>query len=80
MQRLQGAELLGYHQRSVIGQHHPAGANPDCRGRGRQVRDQHSRRRAGDSRHVVVLGYPEAPVAELLDAPGQLGRLAQCLT
>src|SRR5690606_41482667 len=29
MQRLQGAELFGHHQRRVIGQHHPARTDPD---------------------------------------------------
>ena len=29
VQRLEGAELLGDHQRGVVGQHHPARAHPD---------------------------------------------------
>jgi hypothetical protein len=32
------------------------------------VRDQHSRRRTGDPRRVVVLGYPEPPVSQLVGA------------
>ena len=30
MQRLEGAELLGDHERRVVRQHHPAGAEPDA--------------------------------------------------
>ena len=63
VQRLQQRELLGHHQRGVVGQHHPARAHPDAGRDGRQVRDQH-RWRAGHRRHVVVLRHPEAPVAE----------------
>ncbi len=79
MQCLQRAELLRHHQRGVVRQHHPAGANPDRGGSRRQVRDKDSRRRAGNRRHVVVLGHPEATVPKLLGALGQLGRLAQRL-
>jgi len=35
MQRGQRAELLGDHERGVVGQHHSAGAHPDRRGHGR---------------------------------------------
>ena len=42
-----------------------------------EVREQHRRRRAGDPRHVVVLGDPVPPVAEALDLLHQLDGVAQ---
>ena len=43
----------------------------------RDVADEHGGRGAGDARHVVVLGQPEAPVAERLDVPRQFERVAE---
>ena len=63
VQRRQRPELLGDHQRRVVGQHDPAGAEPDRLGVGGDVGDQHRRRRGGDRRDVVVLGVPDPPVA-----------------
>jgi hypothetical protein len=77
VQRLQRAELLGHHQRRVVGQHHAARADPDRRGRRGQVGDQHGRGRAGDGRHVVMLGHPEPPVSEFLGTFSQLSSVAQ---
>jgi hypothetical protein len=68
MQRLKGAELLRDGQRGVVGQHDTAGAESDCAGVGRDVRDQHTGRRGGDAGHVVVLGVPDAAVTPPLGA------------
>ena len=65
-ERLQRAELLGDHQRRVVGQHDAAGADADRRRAAGHVADDHRRRRAGDGRHVVVLGQPVALVAPAL--------------
>ena len=72
MERLQHAELLGHHQRHVVGQHHSAGADPHGRGRVGDVADQHGRRGTRDAGHVVVLGHPEPPVPEPFGVPGQV--------
>ena len=40
----------------------------------------HSGRRTGNARQVVMLGHPETPVAERLDMPRQVERIAQRLT
>jgi hypothetical protein len=72
VQRLQRPELLGDHQRRVVRQHHPAGAEPDRLGVGGDVSDQHRRRRGGDRADVVVLGVPDPLVAAALRRPGQL--------
>jgi hypothetical protein len=58
VQRLEDRELLGHGQRRVVGQHHPAGAEPDPLGLGAQMGQQNRRRGRGHRRHVVVLGYP----------------------
>ena len=66
IERIQGAKLLGDHQRRVVRQHHAAGAEVQRLGIGGQIANQHRRRRAGDAGHVVVLGQPEAAIAALL--------------
>src|SRR5436305_1178157 len=76
---LQGAELLGDHQRRVVGQHDPARADADALGGVGDVPDQHGRRRAGDPRHVVVLGEPVAVVAQPFRGAGEVQGVAQRL-
>ncbi len=71
VKRLQHPELLGDHQRRVVGQHHAAGADPHPLGPRRQGRRQDRRRGARDPGDVVVLGDPVAVIAE------PLGRLAR---
>jgi hypothetical protein len=77
VERLQHAELLGDHQRHVVGQHDAAGADPQGGGRVGDVADQHRRRGARDAGHVVVLGHPEPVVPEAFGVLGQVGRGAQ---
>ena len=66
-----GAELLGDHQRRMVRQHYPTGANPNATGAGSQITDQHGGGRTGDAVHVVVLGHPETGVAERFHMLGQ---------
>ena len=80
MQRGEGAELLGDQQRRVVRQHDAAGADPDRAGAGRDMGQRHRGGGAGDAGQIVVLGHPEAPVAERLDMPRQVERIAQRLT
>ena len=61
VQRGQRAELLGDHQRRVIGQHHASGADADAA-------------RAG---HVVMLGDPEPPEAQGFGMARELQGIAQ---
>jgi len=42
--------------------------------------DGHSRRRTGDSRHVVMFGQPVAMVAEPLGVSGKVETVAQGVT
>jgi hypothetical protein len=74
MQGLEHRELLRDDQRGVVRQHHAAGADLDALGLRGHVGDQDRRTRAGDTRHVVVLGDPEAPIAQAFDVAGELGR------
>ena len=69
--RGQRAELFGDGEWRMVGQHHPAGAESNGGGVGGDVRDQHTGRRRSDRRHVVMLGIPDAPIAEGLCLPGQ---------
>jgi len=79
IERLEGAELFGHHQRRMVRQHHPAGPDANARSAARQVADQHGRGRAGDAVHVVMLGHPEAREIQCFDMPGQRQRIAQRL-
>jgi hypothetical protein len=79
MQRSQRPELFGYDQRRVVGQHDPAGADPDGARAGRDVRERDRGGGAGDARHVVVLGHPEAPIAQRLGTAREVERVPQRL-
>jgi hypothetical protein len=64
MQGLERPELLRDQERGVIRQHDPAGADADALGVGGDVRDEHAGRRRRNRWDVVVLGVPDARVAE----------------
>ena len=66
-------------QRTVVGQQHPAGPDADPLGAGRDVTDQHLGRGAGDAADRMVLGDPEAVIAEPLDVAGEDERLSDRL-
>jgi hypothetical protein len=65
-QRRQRAELLGDHQRRMIGKHDAPRPHPDAARPRRDMRDHDRGRGAGDARHVMMLGHPETPVAQRL--------------
>ena len=71
-ERLECAKLLGDHERRVIREHDPAGADPDRRSSGGDVSDDDRSRRARHRRHVVVLGEPIAVIAPPLCMLGQV--------
>nr|CEL17772.1 putative membrane protein [Kibdelosporangium sp. MJ126-NF4]CTQ91004.1 putative membrane protein [Kibdelosporangium sp. MJ126-NF4] len=79
VQRLQHPELLGDHERLVVGQHHATGADPDRGRRRRYRRGQHGRRRSRDTRHAVVFRHPETVVAQLLGLLREPDRVPQRL-
>ncbi len=78
---LQGAELFGDDERGVVGQHHPAGAEPEPLGVGGEMGEDHGRGRRGDAGHGVVFGDPEAVEAaafgELRDVHAGAERLGR---
>ena len=73
-----GAEVLGHLERAVVGQHDPAGADPDLRGAPGDLRNQDLGRGAGQRARVVVLGEPVARVAQPIAGLGQLEGLVDC--
>ena len=79
VERLQRPELLGDHQRRVVWQHDAAGAEADLLRVGADVGDQDRGRRAGDRADVVVLGVPDAPVAEPLRNLGEADRAGEAV-
>ena len=79
IERFEGAELLGDDQRRMVRQHDTAGTDADGRGCARDVTDQHRRRGAADTRHVVMLGQPIAAETQALDMAGELHRVAEGL-
>ena len=66
------AELFRNLERRVIGQHDPARPHADRLRARRHMRDHHRCRGRGDTRHVVMLGQPEAFVAPALGMLGEV--------
>ena len=64
--RLQQCDLLGDHQRCVVGQHHPTGSEPDSTRVGGDMADENAGGRGRDRAHVVMLGVPDSLVSPLL--------------
>src|ERR1700678_405847 len=63
IERCQGAELFGDNQRGVVGEHNPAGADPDRGCSAGNISDQDGGGRTGHGGDVVVLGEPVAFVS-----------------
>ena len=64
IERGERTELLGDHQRRMVRQHHPAGADADGFRAAGDVADHDGGRGTRDAGHVVMLGEPVALVAE----------------
>jgi hypothetical protein len=73
----QRAELLGDDDRGMVRQHDPAGADADVSRAGGDMGDDDRRGGAGDARHVVVLGDPEAPVAPIFRLGCEVARVVE---
>ena len=73
-QGFQCSELFGDHQRRMIGQHHPARADPDGRGSRPDERQRDRGRGARDPRHRMMLGHPVARIAQRLAVLRKLQR------
>jgi len=80
MESGEGAELFGDLKRRPVGQHDPARADADRRGRFGDISEADSGRGAGDPRHRMMLGHPEAVVAQALDVAGEVRGIAERLT
>ena len=70
-QRIEHAEDLGHFERRVVRQHDAGAADADAIGGGGDGRDHDLGRRADDGRMVVMLGNPEAFVAQRLAMLGK---------
>ena len=68
---MEGAEDFGYLQRGVVWEHDAAGAYADTGGCGCGAGDEDLGRGAGEQVHGVVLGVPEARVAERVNVLGE---------
>ena len=80
VEELEHAEVLGHLERTVVGQHDAAAAHANVlRARG-DLADQDLGTRRRDARQIVVLGNPEAPVAEGFGAFGEFGLLPTMFT
>ena len=77
MERGERADLLGDHQRSVVGQHDAAAGDPDAPGGGEHLPHENGRGRGEVGRGAVVLREPVAGIAGLVGGAGQLQHLAQ---
>ena len=63
----------------MVGQHYPADTDADGRRATGYMPDQDSGRGAGNARHAMMLGQPEALVAPALCVPGKIKRVAKRL-
>ena len=71
------AELLGDHERRMVGQHDPTRADPDRRRPRGHVRDHDRRCGARDTRHVVVLREPVAVVSPAFSVTSKVEGILQ---
>ena len=76
-QRRERAELLGDLERRMVGQHDPARPDANRAGSARNIGQRHRGRRAGDPRHRMMLGHPEAAIAEALGSSCKVAGVAQ---
>jgi hypothetical protein len=68
---VKGAEDLGDFERGVVREHDAAGAEADARGFGCGAGNEDLGRGAGEQVHGVMLGVPEARVAEGVGVAGE---------
>ncbi len=73
------SKLLRDHDRCVVRQHDPAGADADGLRRFRRIHDCQRRRGAGDAWHIVMLSEPKAVVPQPLRIHRQIARIVQSL-
>ncbi len=78
-QRVERAELLGDHQRRMVRQHHPAGADADGAGAAGNMRHHHRGGGTGDAGDVVMLGQPEPAIACGFGGTGKVKAVGQRL-
>jgi hypothetical protein len=71
------SELLGDNVRRVVGKHDAARPDPDGRRPLGEMSEHNRRRGAGDARHIVMFGDPDAPIAPLLRAGGEVAGVVQ---
>ena len=76
-QRFQHLEAFGHHQRRMVGQHHPAGTDPDVPGHRRDLPDHQVGRGARHRGEVVMLGQPVADIAQAIGMARQIDAVAQ---
>src|SRR5215469_18679369 len=72
IERMQHAELLGDFERTVMRQHHSAGAHADALGLCTDTRDEDLRRRTRERLGRMVLRDPVALVSEPIGEPREL--------
>ena len=79
IQRIQGTELLGDHQRRMVGQHNATRTEMQRGGIGSQITNQYGGRCAGDAGHVVMFSQPVAVVAALFGQSSEIKRVCEGL-
>jgi hypothetical protein len=77
--RVEGAKDFGDLERGVVREHDAARPDADTGGFGCGAGDEDLGRGAGEEVHRMVLGVPEAGVAELVDVAGEIERVGQGL-
>jgi hypothetical protein len=62
----------------MVGKHDPAGAHADALCAGGDMGNHDRRGGAGYTRHVVMLGYPEASIPPLFGMSGEIAGVVEC--
>lgn len=76
---VQGAKDFGDLERCVVLEHNSPRPDADAGGLGCSAGDEDLGRGAGEQFHGVVLGVPEAGIAEAIDVAGEVERVSQRL-
>jgi hypothetical protein len=77
VKRLEHCELFGHNERSVVGQHDPAGSDMDLLSQRSEMRDEDGGRGARHAGHVVMLRNPKAAEAKCIGMHRESGGIAE---
>src|SRR5690606_8594853 len=72
------SELLGDYVGRMVGQHDASCSHPDRVRPGGDMGNHDGSRGAGDARHIVMFGHPDAAVARVFGMVRDIARIVEC--